>query len=68
MGKKYTIDELLKLGDDVIRKEYDLLLSDYNLLQEKYDLLCRLYKRNTSELIKYQQQHIDVIKEQLGIE
>lgn len=59
MTKKYTVDELIKLGDDVLKQEYSLLLRDYKLLEERYELLSKLYKRNTIQLIKYQQRLID---------
>jgi hypothetical protein len=61
MGKKYTLEELLEIEEDALREEYSLLLSEYELLQKKYELLAKLYKKNTYELIKYQQMKIEEI-------
>ena len=62
MSKHYTSEELLKFEDkELFAKAYDALLSEYDMLQARYDLLAKLYKRNTVQLIRANQQIIDSI-------
>ena len=62
MSKHYTSEELLKLEDkEFFAKAYDALLSEYDMLQARYDLLAKLYKRNTVQLIRANQQIIESI-------